>query len=421
MPRTVKNIIGGGHQVNERHKMFDKIICGIGGTETFEAGLVPACGRSSLSSNFADHFLSDAVGEHAIISVTDVKGNITYVNNKFIEISGYTWRELVGQNHRMLKSKEHPPEFYRNLWKTIGGGETWHGDIKNLSKHGEEYWVKATIVPYLNDQRKPVKYLSIRTDITQVKAAERSKLESLKQQQASLDLIDAQVYMLWPDNLEVFYANRVARELSLGLGVNPSWQAPTFLAEGTTRADFKASLSPILSGEQDSICYQTDVPAPGGATFPAEITAQMIRPLDDKKRIFLSVKDISERRQLEKAKSNFIATVSHELRTPLTSIIGGLELIKMSLHKGETGPVSRLLEISRKNAMRLRKLIDDILDLDKLEAGKMNFKFIQFDLAQAIQDSVMEISSFQTEKNVSVQSFGVAAPVMVTGDRERLQ
>ena len=71
--------------------------------------------------------------------------------------------------------------------------------------------------------------------------------------------------------------------------------------------------------------------------------------------------------------------------------------------------------------MRLRKLIDDILDLDKLEAGKMNFKFIQFDLAQAIQDSVMEISSFQTEKNVSVQSFGVAAPVMVTGDRERLQ
>ena len=371
---------------------------------------------SYLNSNFGDGFLSEAVGQHAIVSVADRKGSITYVNDKFIEISGYSRQELVGQNHRLLKSETHPPEFYRGLWKTIAGGDTWHGEIRNLNKNGEPYWVKATIIPFLNDQGKPVKYLSIRTDITQVKAA-----ESLKQQQASLDLIDHQVYMLWPDNLEIFYANRVAREQSLSLGMEPDERAPGFLEEGVTKADFKALLSPILSGEQESTTYHADVPLLGGGTFPAEITAQMIRPHDEKKRIFLSVRDITARRKVEKAKSEFIATISHELRTPLTSIIGGLGLIKMSLLKGETGPVTRLVDISSKNAVRLKKLIDDILDLEKLETGKMIIQMRQFDLAQAIRDSVTEISGFQTEKNVSIQTFGTATPVMMAGDRERLQ
>ncbi len=371
---------------------------------------------SYLSSNFGDGFLSDAVGQHAIVSVTDPKGKITYVNDKFVDISGYSRQELIGQNHRLLKSATHPPEFYRDLWKTIANGRTWHGEIRNLNKDGEPYWVKATIIPLLNDQGKPTKYLSIRTDITEVKAA-----ESLKQQQSSLDLFDHQVYLLWPDSLEVFYANRVARERSSSLEMERSGYVPGLLAEGVTKADFEALLSPILSGERNSTTYYADVPLPGGKTFPAEITAQMIHPQEEKKRVFLSVRDISARRKVEKAKSEFIATISHELRTPLTSIIGGLGLIKTSLLNEQMGTVNRLVEISAKNAVRLKKLIDDILDIEKLEAGKMRIHIRKFDLAQVIRDSVTEISGFQAEKNVSVKTFGTTTPVMITGDSERLQ
>ncbi len=122
------------------------------------------------------NFQKFALDEHAIVSSTDVKGDITYVNDKFCEISGYPREELLGHNHRMLVSDEHSTEFYKDLWQTITHGKTWHGNIKNLRKDGSHYWVKATIVPFLNDQGKPFEYVSIRTDITEQKQAEQLKV-----------------------------------------------------------------------------------------------------------------------------------------------------------------------------------------------------------------------------------------------------
>ena len=115
-----------------------------------------------------------ALDEHAIVSVADVQGNITYINEKFISISGYSWDELLGNNHRMVKSDEHSPEFFRTLWQTISSGKTWHGEVKNRAKNGDPYWVRATVVPCLNEKGKPFKYVSIRTDVTAMKALEAS-------------------------------------------------------------------------------------------------------------------------------------------------------------------------------------------------------------------------------------------------------
>ncbi len=112
-----------------------------------------------------------ALDEHAIVSIADTTGNITYVNEKFCEVSGYHSDELVGRNHRIVKSERHPPEFYDEMWNTITQGNVWQGEVCNRSKGGDEYWVRSTIVPFLDERGLPYQYVSIRTDITAMKAA----------------------------------------------------------------------------------------------------------------------------------------------------------------------------------------------------------------------------------------------------------
>lgn len=77
-----------------------------------------------------------ALDQHAIVSITDPDGNIIYVNDLFIKISGYSQQELLGQNHRLIKSEQHPPAFFANLWQTISQGNVWHGEVKNKRKGG---------------------------------------------------------------------------------------------------------------------------------------------------------------------------------------------------------------------------------------------------------------------------------------------
>lgn len=129
-----------------------------------------------------------ALDAHAIVAITDTQGTITHVNDKFCEISGYTREELIGQNHRIVKSGFHQPEFFKEMYDCIAHGNVWKGEVCNRNKNGELYWVLTTIKPFLDNHDKPIKYVAIRTDITKRKRNE----EALKKaEHYSRNLIEA--------------------------------------------------------------------------------------------------------------------------------------------------------------------------------------------------------------------------------------
>ncbi|HEY9146399.1 MAG TPA: diguanylate cyclase, partial [Thiobacillus sp.] len=191
------------------------------------AGSPPELQESARAFNFMsaalERLLTDlgeqqkALDSAASVSESDLAGNITFANDLFCIISGYTREELIGQNHRIVNSGMHDPAFFSNLWGTITSGRTWRGEICNRAKDGRLFWTASTIIPIKGDDGLPLKYLSIRFDITQRKLDEAALSTEKERWQVTLQSINDAVVVTNAHN-QVTYLNPAAESL-LGLAL----------------------------------------------------------------------------------------------------------------------------------------------------------------------------------------------------------
>lgn len=360
-------------------------------------GIAEDLTRAKADRAEADRLLRDlghlkaALDAAAMISVTDAGGRILEANPLFCALSGYGAAELVGQSHRIVNSGHHPPAFFKELWDTVLAGRVWRGEIRNRAKGGRLYWVDATIAPLLDRQGWPTTFLSLQFDITARKEAEaalRASEESLARAQAVAHLGN------WDLDLATGHVGWSA-EIYRIFGQTPGSFTPTY-------ERFMAALPPedqVRVGEALRRSLEEDA--------PYRIEHRILRP-DGEERVVLEqgevfreaggrplsmvgiVQDITERKAVDRLKREFVSTVSHELRTPLTAIKGSLGLLSGGVAGELPGLAKELVATAQKNADRLLILINDILDLEKVETGRMAFDLRDLPLhpllLQALED-----------------------------------
>lgn len=139
------------------------------------------------------HVYQQAIDLNVICSITDSEGVIIYVNRKFCEISKYSKKELIGQNHRILKSGFHTKDFYKNMWHTIKNGDIWQGEVKNKAKDGSFFWLDNTIFPVFDKRKNIVQYFSMRLVICLRKKVEEERIEHIKSLEKMIFMTSHQV------------------------------------------------------------------------------------------------------------------------------------------------------------------------------------------------------------------------------------
>ncbi len=238
----------------------------------------------------------------------------------------------------------------------------------------------------------------------------------LRQFKTTLDLSTEQIYINRPDTLQFIFMNQAAQT---AFGWNESEYPEKSLHDINSKFDetrFRKATQPLVFGTKESNVFETT----GNNQEPLEITQQLINSEGEEPRFVSIVRDIAERKKAEKAKSEFISTVSHELRTPLTSIKGALGLIRNGVVKDDPVKLKRLMDMAATNADRLELLINDILDVEKLNAETSSISTNTVNLSHLVKEAVMAHEGYAEKFGVSFRTTGVDIPVLVNGEDNRL-
>ena len=356
-----------------------------------------------------------ALDQHCMVNFTDPDGIITYANDNFLRISGFTRDEILGRSLREIFADVIDEERLCEIWQILSRGETWAGETMLRRKSGEAFWTRSSLMPVMNIDGSLRKVIAVRTDITESKQAEAEHRLRM-----TLDLLQDEVYVFSADSLRFVYLNHKAMSWA-------GWSEADYLGRSVRDAGHAIPPDIIALHARALMEGMSSAHRAQAVTFRAEVGPRWIEvnlqlvPVTDRLSHFVAiVRDITDEREVERMKAQFVATVSHELRTPLTSIRGALSLVAA----GTGGPlperVAGLVDIAQRNAERLLLLVSDILDLEKIEAGRMDLKLEDLDLAALLQQAIEENAAYAVQYGVNLVRSGLPGPVFLQGNRDRL-
>ncbi|GGA17123.1 PAS domain S-box protein [Neptunicoccus cionae] len=259
-------------------------------------------------------------------------------------------------------------------------------------------------------------FVAIVRDITERATAERE----IRRFKTALDLSTDAVHMFWPETLRYFYGNEEALRRSGDSFEEFLNHGPLDTNPSLTREMLQKRLDRLISGEVSSQVYETEHYLSDGSVMPVEVNLQYIEPKYHRPYFLAIIRDLTKTKAADKAKSEFVATVSHELRTPLTSIKGSLGLVRTGAMGVLPDKPKAMIEIAYNNCERLVRLINDILDIEKIEAGKMDFQMERLDMTQLLTDAMESNSSYGEELGISFNVVTPDAPIYTHGDAGRL-
>ncbi len=349
--------------------------------------------------------LKFAIDTTSLVTITDIKGKIKYVNNKFIEISGYSYEESIGQPHNLINSSYHSSEFWADLWTTISAGKIWNGEIRNKNKNGAIYWVNTFIVPIKNSNNEIKEYLSIRNDITEKKKqAEENKLLSLVAKETSNYVIitDAEGKVEWVNQA---FEQDTGFKLESIKNLKPGH----FLQGAATSAK---SIQDIRNGLKAQKNFTTEILnyTKDKQPFWVNINFQPIfneagqlinyfaimRNITIYKDLVLKLeKAVKKAKKSDQLKTTFLANISHEVRTPMNAIIGFSELLGMKTISEDK--VKYFSNIIKQRSKDLLSIFNDMLDTSKLVSGQVQLNVSTGNLKN-LMGKIFSIHAYSNEK-----------------------
>ena len=366
----------------------------------------------------------------ASIVITDTDGNLEYVNSKFTEITGYTFDEVKGKNPRILQSGYTTKLEYTRLWDTISSGNDYHNEIRNRKKNGELYWESVNISPIRDEAGKIVNYMAIKEDISNRK---KSDLEILKlsvaidQNPASVLITDTRGVIEYVNKKFLSVSGYSKREL---IG-----KVLRILKPGHTPEDIFIEIwNRLFAGKEWRGEHQNRTK--NNENYWESVLISPIKNQEGKitNYIILS-EDISERKKMEvdlitakekaeesdRLKSAFLANMSHEIRTPLNSILGFSDLLtEPDLDSESRSEFASLINSSGNN---LLAIINDVLDISKIEAGQITLTESEFSAKKLISEIQREYSYKASTRGINLRlaTQDSAAEIILRSDETRIK
>ncbi len=393
-----------------------------------------------------------ALDQHAIVAIANVQGTITYVNDRFCQISGYTREELLGNDHAIVNSGHHGKGYFKAMYQTVGRGEVWYGDVCNRKKNGDLYWVQTTIVPTLGSDGKPLEYVAIRADITARKEVEQQLLrhqyhlaELVDQKTAALEIsvekarralatLEQQRHVIDEHAIvsitgvdgRIIYSNDKFSEVSGFTRDELRGKDHSIVNSGYhPKGIFKEMYQTVARGEvwHAEVCNRAK---DGHLYWVASTTAAFLDEHGNPYQ-YISVRtDVTARKQAEesaqaasRAKAEFLANMSHEIRTPMNGVVGMVDILQQT----ELDPRQRrMLGTIHDSSLALLHIINDILDYSKIEAGKLEVESIPMHLRRVAEGVVDLMKTAAQAKSIALSvSVAPGVPQWTLGDPNRLR